>query len=103
MRGSLLNKLLEYKIGGSLGVQSFGLGHGIDDSGVETTSLAGSFDANLIVNLTDWLAAYGDVDYLDAGGQFNRWRFGGGLILRPHIAPLSPMFGQPTANPDSPR
>jgi hypothetical protein len=92
LRGSLFNKFLEYKVGGSLGVQNFGLGHGIDDNGVATSSLASAFDANLIMNLTDWLAAYGEVDFLDAGGQFNRWRFGGGLILRPHIEALSPVL-----------
>jgi tetratricopeptide (TPR) repeat protein len=92
LRGSLFNKFLEYKVGGSLGVQNFGLGHGIDDSGVDTASMASAFDANLIMNLTDWLAAYGEVDFLDAGGQFNRWRFGGGLILRPHIEALSPVL-----------
>lgn len=95
-RGSLFNKFLEYKLGGSLGAQTVRLGHKLDnkeDGG--GTSMATSFDANLIMNLTDWLAAYGNVDYLNAGLQFNRWRFGGGLILRPHIGPLSPMFGQP--------
>ena len=66
-----------------------------------SAALASSFDANLIVNLTDWLAGYGNVDFLDAGGQFNRWRFGGGLILRPHIQALSPLIGghQQPANP----
>jgi tetratricopeptide (TPR) repeat protein len=95
-RGSLFNKFLEYKLGGSLGAQTIRLGHHLDrreDGG--GTKLASSFDGNLIMNLTDWLAAYGSVDFLNAGQQFSRWRFGGGLILRPHIAPLSPMFGQP--------
>lgn len=96
-RGSLFNKFLEYKFGGSLGAQSFALGHGIDDDEPSDTALASAFDANLIMNLTDWLAAYGNVDFLDAGGQFNRWRFGGGLILRPRIDALSPMFGKASA------
>jgi tetratricopeptide (TPR) repeat protein len=91
-RGSLFNKFLEYKIGGSLGAQTVRLGSGIQEDG-NGTSLSKAFDANLILNFTDWLAAYGDVDYLDAGGQFNRWRFGGGLIVRPHINALSPVFG----------
>jgi tetratricopeptide (TPR) repeat protein len=91
-RGSLFNKFLEYKLGGSLGAQTVRLGHGIREDGNGTT-LSKAFDANVILNFTDWLAAYGDVDYLNAGGQFNRWRFGGGLIVRPHIDALSPVFG----------
>ncbi len=91
-RGSLFNKFLEYKFGGSIGAQTVRLGHGIREEGNGTT-LSTAFDANVILNFTDWLAAYGDVDYLDAGGQFNRWRFGGGLIVRPHIDALSPIIG----------
>ncbi len=91
-QGSLFNKFLEYKLGGSLGAQTVFLGHSIKEAG-NRTSLSSAFDANLIMNFTDWLAAYGDVDFLDAGGQFNRWRFGGGLIVRPHINALSPVFG----------
>jgi cytochrome c-type biogenesis protein CcmH/NrfG len=91
LQGSFWNKMLEYKIGGSLGVQSTLMGHDIHAG--NGSRLSGAFDTNLIYNMTDWLAAYGDVDYLNAGGQFNRWRFGGGLIVRPHINALSPMFG----------
>lgn len=91
-RGSLFNRFLEYKLGGSLGVQTTQLGHHIREDG-NRSSLASAFDANVILNFTDWLAAYGDVDFLDAGGQFNRWRFGGGLILRPGIDALSPVLG----------
>jgi hypothetical protein len=91
-RGSLFNRFLEYKLGGSLGVQTTRLGHRIREDG-NGSSLASAFDANIILNFTDWLAAYGDVDFLDAGGQFNRWRFGGGLILRPGIDALSPIIG----------
>lgn len=98
LRGSLFNKFLEYKLGGSLGAQTVRLGHGIKEEG-NGTSLSSAFDANVILNFTDWLAAYGDVDFLDAGGQFNRWRFGGGLIVRPHIDALSPIIGQ---HPDKP-
>jgi hypothetical protein len=47
----------------------------------------------VILNFTDWLAAYGDLAYLNSNGQFNRWRFGGGLMLRPKIDALSPVFG----------
>ncbi len=89
-RGSLFNKFMEYKIGGSLGVQAYGLGHGIDED--SPTSLASSFDANVILNWTDWLATYGSVDFLDTAGAFQRWRFGAGVILRPHIEMLSPVF-----------
>src|SRR5690606_10291084 len=77
-RGSLFDKFLEYKLGGMLGVQSFDPGNGINEEG--DTSLASGFDANLIMNFTDWLAAYGNVDFIDTGGLFNRWRFGGGFI-----------------------
>jgi tetratricopeptide (TPR) repeat protein len=97
LHGSLFNKFLEYKLGGSLGAQTVVLGHSIKEAG-NGSSLASSFDANLIMNFTDWLAAYGDVDFLDAGGQFNRWRFGGGLIVRPHIDTWSPVSGQPTSS-----
>jgi len=93
LQGSLFHKMLEYKIGGSLGVQTSYMGHGIHNG--SGSRISGAFDTNFIYNMTDWLAAYGDVDYLNAGGQFNRWRFGGGLILRPHIDSLSPMFGKP--------
>jgi hypothetical protein len=92
-RGSLFDKFLEYKLGGSLGTQSVRLGNGIKGEGNSTT-LSTAFDGNAIMNFTDWLALYGDVDFLDAGGQFNRWRFGGGLIVRPHIKTLSPVFGK---------
>ncbi len=99
-RGSLFNKFLEYKFGGSIGAQTVRLGHGIREEG-NGTSLSTAFDANVILNFTDWLAAYGDVDYLDAGGQFNRWRFGGGLIVRPHIDALSPIIGTKPAKMSS--
>jgi tetratricopeptide (TPR) repeat protein len=93
LQGSLFHKMIEYKIGGSLGVQTTYMGHGIHAG--SGSRLSSAFDGNVIYNMTDWLAAYGDVDFLNAGGQFNRWRFGGGLILRPHIDALSPMFGKP--------
>lgn len=93
LQGSLFNKRLEYKVGGSLGVQTTYMGHEIHTG--SGSRLSSAFDTNFIYNMTDWLAAYGDVDYLNAGGQFNRWRFGGGLIVRPHIDALSPIFGKP--------
>ncbi|MEM0950891.1 MAG: tetratricopeptide repeat protein [Cyanobacteria bacterium P01_H01_bin.74] len=91
-RGSLFEKFLEYKLGGSLGAQTVRLGQGIRESGNNTT-LSSAFDANMIMNFTDSFALYGNVDFLDAGGQFNRWRFGSGLIVRPDIKALSPVFG----------
>ncbi len=94
LRGALFNRFLLYKIGGSLGVQAFSNGHGIQDS--SPTTLASAFDASVLCNFTDWLAAYGNVDFLDAGGFFQRWRFGGGLVVRPNIPALSPVFrGRP--------
>ncbi len=99
-RGSLFNRFLEYKLGGSLGAQTVRLGHSIRESG-NRTSLSSSFDANVILNFTDWMALYGDVDFLNAGGQFNRWRFGGGVILRPRIDALSPVFGSSSASRES--
>jgi thioredoxin-like negative regulator of GroEL len=94
-RGSLFKHFLEYKLGGSLGLQTATLGHHINEgNNGRTTGLAGSFDSNIILNFTDWLAAYGDVDYLNATGQFNRWRFGGGLIMRPKMDRLSPVIGE---------
>jgi len=92
LQGSFLNKMIEYKLGGSLGVQSANMGHNIHTG--NGSSLSSAFDSNFIFNMTDWLAAYSDVDYLNAGGQFNRWRFGGGFIVRPHIDAFSPMLGK---------
>ena len=92
VQGSWFNKLLEYKVGGSLGAQTTAMGHKIHTG--NGSRISSAVDGNLIFNMTDWLAAYGDVDFLNAGGQFNRWRFGGGLIIRPHIDALSPMFGR---------
>ncbi len=96
LRGSLFNKFLEYKMGGSIGGQVVRLGHNIDDDEKSGSGLALSFDSNLIMNLTDWFALYGNIDYLDAGQRFNRWRFGGGVIIRPHIDALSPLVGRPS-------
>lgn len=89
-RGNFFNKLIEYRLGGSIGVQSFTLGHGI--VGSSPTNLAASFDSRVVLNVTNWLGLYGDVDFLNAGGLFQRWRYGGGLILRPNIPALSPII-----------
>lgn len=91
-RGSLFDQFMEYKIGGSLGVQTFGEGHGIRPGNV--TAMTASADANLITNFTDWLAMYLYGEYLNAGAIYSRWRFGGGLILRPSIDILSPVFNR---------
>jgi hypothetical protein len=96
-RGYLWDKFLEYKVGGTIGVQDYELGHGINEP--DSPSMTSGFDANVIMNLTDWLALYGNVDFTDAGGAFNRWRFGGGMILRPGIDALSPVFGGYSARP----
>ena len=98
-RGSLVHQLLEYKFGGNLGIQTVDSGHDIHD-GSGGNSLSKALDGNLIFNMTDWLALYGDVDYLDAGGQYNRWRYGGGIIVRPHINALSPLIGAHSKQPD---
>ncbi len=90
-RGAMFNRFLEYELGGSLGVQAFEHGFGIQDS--DPTSLASAFNIALKMNFTDWLAAYGRTDFLDSGGLFSRWRFEGGLIVRPNIRSLSPVFG----------
>jgi predicted Zn-dependent protease len=89
--GSFWNKRMEYRLGGSLGVQAFSNGAVPLSS---PTTLASTFDANLVYNWTDWLASYGHVNFIDSGGFFQRWRFGGGFILRPNIPALSPLIGQ---------
>lgn len=98
-RGSLFERFIEYKIGGSIGIQSFSHGHGITDS--SPTSLATSADAAVRLNFTDWLAAYGRMAFLDSGGAFTRYRFEGGLILRPYIEALSPLIGEKVPKSDS--
>jgi hypothetical protein len=91
-RGSLFNRFLEYQVGGSIGVQSFSHGNGIADS--SPTTVAYSFDAAARLNFTDWLSAYGRYNFLDSGGFFQRHRVEGGLIIRPYIEALSPVFGE---------
>ncbi len=91
-RGSVFNKFLEYKIGGSLGVQAFEHGFGIQDS--DPTSLSSAFNIALKMNFTDSLAAYGRTNFMDSGGVFSRWRFEAGLILRPNIKALTPWFSR---------
>lgn len=91
-RGNFFNKILEYKLGGSLGVQTFNEGHGITPS--QKTALTGAADLNLIGNVTDWFALYGFGEYLKAGSVFTRWRFGGGVIVRPKVDFLSPVFNR---------
>jgi hypothetical protein len=88
--GSTPNKFLEYKLGGSVGLQA-------SDRRVAAASPAAaawSFDSTLTMNVTNWLALYGNVDFLDAGGLYQRWRFGGGMIVRPDIPAISPVFGK---------
>jgi tetratricopeptide (TPR) repeat protein len=90
LMGSTPNKFLEYKLGGSVGLQA-------SDRRVAAASPAAaawSFDSTLTMNVTNWLALYGNVDFLDAGGLYQRWRFGGGMIVRPDIPAISPVFGK---------
>jgi hypothetical protein len=89
LQGSFLKKYIEYKLGGSIGVQTVTQGHGINEP--NHTSFASSFDGNVIFNHTDWFATYINGDYIQGGGFFNRWRFGGGVIFRPDIPALSPI------------
>lgn len=90
LRGYWLGRILEYQVGGALGVQAFNAG--IPDS--DPTTAAYQFNALLIANLSEAVSLYGLVDYLDSGGLFNRWRFGGGLIFRPNLPAISPVFGK---------
>ncbi|MFM7390378.1 MAG: hypothetical protein ACKO34_07130 [Vampirovibrionales bacterium] len=90
-RGSCLNKFLEYKIGGSVGIQS--VTH--DEIGRSSdTGAAWSANAQLTANLTDWLSLYGQFEYLDSAGIFSRTRLGGGVIVRPDIPALQPLIGK---------
>lgn len=91
LRGSCINKFLEYKIGGSIGVQNFNPGIPGEKN---VTGAAYSANAQLTANLTDAISLYGAVDYLDTGGVFSRWRLGGGLIYRPAIRGMMPVIGQ---------
>lgn len=92
LRGSFKNKLIEYRLGGSLGIQNFKFGNGFRTP--TPTSMASTFDGNVLINFTDYLSGYINGEYLDGGGQFNRWRYGAGVIVRPDIRPLSPVFGR---------
>jgi|GEM_PF-4525727 len=89
-RGNFFDNFLEYKIGGSVGVQSFTPGvPGAED----VTGAAYTANAQLTANLTDSISLYGVADYLDTAGVFSRYRFGGGLIYRPAIRGLMPVIG----------
>ncbi|MGD9580627.1 MAG: hypothetical protein AB7V50_04585, partial [Vampirovibrionia bacterium] len=63
----------------------------------DPTSLAVAFDLTLFLKLTDFLTVYSGVDYMNTGA-FDRWRYNGGLILRPNIKALSPIFRKPKVN-----
>lgn len=97
LQGSLWHQFLEYQVGGGLGVRNAVMGHGITGTSGKGSgngaAMSKAFNINLILNITDWLALYGNVDYLDAGGFYNRWRLGGGLIVRPRLNRLSPLIG----------
>jgi thioredoxin-like negative regulator of GroEL len=91
LRGSFFDKFLEYKIGGSVGVQNYNPGISGQPN---VTGAAYSANGQLTANLTDAISIYGVVDYLDTGGIFSRWRLGGGLIYRPAIRGMMPLIGQ---------
>jgi tetratricopeptide (TPR) repeat protein len=91
LKGYFKGRLFEYDLGGAVGVQHFD--SGITGEGSDT-SLAYRLNARLTANLTDWLSLYGVTEYLDSGGFFSRWRFGAGLIVRPKIDAISPVFGK---------
>jgi hypothetical protein len=90
-RGNFFDNFLEYKIGGSVGVQNFNPGV---PGGQSQTGAAYTANGQLTANLTDAVSLYGAVDYLDTAGIFSRWRLGGGLIYRPAIRALMPVIGQ---------
>ncbi len=60
----------------------------------DPTSLASAFDFTLFLRVTDFLTIYNGVDYMNTGA-FDRWRYNGGIILRPNIEALSPLFRKP--------
>jgi predicted Zn-dependent protease len=90
-RGNFFDNFLEYKVGGSIGVQNFNPGV---PGGQSVTGAAYSANGQLTANLTDAISLYGAVDYLDTAGIFSRWRFGGGLIYRPAIRAMMPVIGE---------
>ncbi len=92
LRGSFMKKFVEYRLGASMGVQTFSFGERIFTN--TPTSIASTVDGNVILNFNDWLSGYMHGEMLKGGGAFNRFRFGGGLILRPDIPALSPVFGK---------
>jgi Flp pilus assembly protein TadD len=90
MRGNFMDRLLEYKAYGSIGVQHFNGGLPGDKS---PTSAAYNVGGQLTANITDSISIYALADYFSSGGIFDRTRFGGGLIFRPDFHPLMPVFG----------
>ncbi|MBY0402856.1 MAG: hypothetical protein K2X66_03090, partial [Cyanobacteria bacterium] len=92
LRGSFFNKFLEYRLGGGVGIQTFSNGSGIFTQ--TPSAFACNADANVIMNFTDWLSGYLHGEFIKGGGAFNRVRFGGGVIVRPNIPALSPVFGK---------
>ncbi|MBY0449801.1 MAG: tetratricopeptide repeat protein [Cyanobacteria bacterium] len=90
LQGNLYKKFIQYRLGGSLGIQSFNLGHGIIDS--SPTTLASSFNTDILMNWTDSVSTYITGNFIDSGGLFQRWRFGGGIIYRPNVPGLMPLI-----------
>ena len=89
-RGNFFDKFIEYKLGGSIGVQN-------QNPGIpgqpNATGAAYSGNGQLTFNFNEAVSLYGVVDYLDTGGVFSRWRLGGGLIYRPAIRGMMPVIG----------
>ena len=90
LRGNFMDRLLEYKAYGSIGVQHFNGGLPGEKS---PTSAAYNVGGQLTANITDSVSLYALADYLSTGGIFDRLRVGGGLIYRPDFRPLMPVFG----------
>jgi tetratricopeptide (TPR) repeat protein len=91
LKGYWLGRLLEYQVGGGVGIQNIRQGvPGV----ANRNSAAYQANAMLTANVTDWLSIYTLAEYLDSGGLFNRFRVGGGLIVRPRIDAISPVFGK---------
>ena len=96
LRGSFAKKFLEYRIGGAIGTQTSRSGLPGEKTG---TRMAYQMNAQLTANVSESFSLYGLVDYINTGGVFDRWRFGGGIIYRPEIKALMPAFGKTSATP----
>lgn len=64
----------------------------------DPTSLASAFDLTMFLKITDFMTLYSGVDYMNTGA-FDRWRYNGGVIFRPAIKALTPVFRKPEPEP----